>query len=482
MSILYNEVYRTISLNTKNTTYQMKINEYNFLIHTYYGKRISDADMSYLYKDIDRACAGQPDEVCPERVVSFNILPQEFTGYGVGDYRVNSIAVKNPDGSYAADFRYVGHRIESGKYSIPGLPATYDNGGEAETLIVTIKDKHTGLRVDLYYGVFENADIITRATRFINEGDGTIKLLKADSMCLDILYGKWDMINFWGRHALERQLERRYLRHAIETVGSNRGTSSHQQNPFVILCDHEANEDYGSCYGFMLVYSGGFNAEFNLDQLHNTRIVMGIQNDQFEWDLVPGDMFAAPEVIMTYSANGLTPLSQNYHSIIRNNICRGQYKVARRPVLLNNWEATYFDFDDRKLVSIAREAKALGVELLVLDDGWFGIRNDDNSGLGDWYVNEDKIQCGLPNLIKEINDMGLKFGIWVEPEMVNEESNLYKAHPDWALKIPGRIPVRARNQLVLDITRKDVRDYLYERLSTLLKENNIEYVKWDMNR
>ncbi|MBQ0066473.1 MAG: alpha-galactosidase [Firmicutes bacterium] len=482
MSIIFDKKTGIITMNTKNTSYQVLINEHNFLLHLYYGQKIHNTNMTYLYMMFDRACAGNPNEVYPSRTVSFNVLPQEYTGYGVGDFRVNSIALQNADGSYGVDFRYVKHEIKKGKYALPGLPASYDNGDEADTLIITIEDALTKMTVDLYYGVFEEKDMITRCAKIINNGQTPVTLHKASSMCIDFPYGKWDLINFHGKHALERQIERRHVSHAIETVGSTRGTSSHQQNPFIILTSQDATEDFGDCYGFMFVYSGGFKAEVERDQFDSTRVVMGIQDEAFTWDLKPECVFYTPEVIMTYTGNGLSSLSHNYHDFVRNNICRGKYKVARRPVLLNNWEATYFNFTDKKLVEIAKDAAGLGVELFVLDDGWFGVRDSDNSGLGDWYVNTDKIKCGLPELIRQINDLGLKFGIWIEPEMVNEDSDLYRAHPDWALRMPNRIPTRSRNQLVLDMSREDVIAYLYERMSELLRDNHIEYVKWDMNR
>lgn len=482
MSIIFNQEHSTITMNTKNSSYQIQISEHNFLLHLYYGQRVLDDDMSYLYMTFDRACAGNPNEVFPSRTTSFNVLPQEITGYGIGDFRIHSIGLQNADGSYGADFRYVKHEIKKGKYGLPGLPATYDNGDEAETLIITVQDLVTKLTVDLYYGVFEDKDIITRCTRIVNNGNEKVVLHKAASMCLDLPYGDYDLINFHGKHALERQIERRHVSHSIETIGSTRGTSSHQQNPFIILTSQDATEDRGDCYGFMFVYSGGFKAEVEKDQFDSTRVVMGIQDEAFTWDLQPETSFYTPEVIMSYTSQGLSKLSHNYHNIVRNNICRGKYKTAQRPVLINNWEATYFDFTDEKIVDIAKEAASLGVEMLVLDDGWFGVRNDDNSGLGDWFVNTDKIKCGLPKLVSQVNDLGLKFGIWIEPEMVNEDSDLYRTHPDWALAMPNRIPTRSRNQLVLDLGRDDVIAYLYERISELLRENNIEYVKWDMNR
>lgn len=482
MSIVFQRKTGVIDIYTRNTSYQMRVDDHGFLRHLYYGKRIDGEDLSYLYMDYDRACAGNPDDVYPSRKISPDTMPQEFPGYGVGDFRVNAIAARNPDGSYGVDLRYVSHEISPGKYKLEGLPSSYDFTGNAETLTVKMRDRISGLELELLYGVFEEEDVITRAVRITNRGDGDIILGRAFSVSLDIPYGKWDLIHFHGKHALERQPEREKLTHLIKTVGSKRGTSSHQENPFVIIADCNADEDHGSCYGMMLVYSGGFKAEIEVDQLDNTRAVMGIQDDQFDWTLRPGESFDTPEVIMTYSGEGLSTLSHNYHHFIRHNICRGKYQFARRPVLINSWEASYFDFTDETILKLADAAAPLGIEMLVMDDGWFGKRNDDNAGLGDWYVNEDKIKCGLRSLIEQVNDRGLKFGIWMEPEMVNEDSDLYREHPDWALAMPGRKPVRARNQLVLDLTRREVVDYLYSRMEDILKGNNIEYLKWDMNR
>ena len=482
MSIIYREDNGTITIHTANTTYQMRIAPHGFLQHTYYGRRIEDEDMSYLFLNYDRACSGNPDEVYPSRKISLDTMPQEYPGYGVGDFRIHPLALRNSDGSRAVDFRYAGHEIKKGKYKINGLPSSYDDADSAETLVVTITDKVTKVTAELLYGVFDEKDVITRAVRVVNNGDSKVKLTRALSMSLDIPYGKWDMIHFHGKHALERQKEREPLGHLVKTVGSARGTSSHQENPFVIVADRNACEDFGECYGMMLVYSGGFKLQAEVDQFDSTRIVMGLQDEQFSWHVDPGEAFETPEVIMSYSGSGLTKLSQNYHRFVRHNICRGKYKLARRPVLINNWEATYFDFTDEKLLEIADEAAALGVEMLVLDDGWFGERNSDNAGLGDWYVNENKIKGGLKPLIEKINAKGLKFGIWIEPEMVNEDSDLYRKPPDWAFAIPGRKPSRTRNQLVLDMTRPEVIEYLYGRIEDILSNNHIEYVKWDMNR
>ena len=482
MAIIYNEGNGTITIHTANTTYQMRIERHGFLQHLYYGRRVNDEDMGYLYWNYDRACSGNPDEVYPSRKISFDTMPQEFPGHGIGDFRIHALSVHNEDGSYGADFRYVSHKIKVGKYELPGLPSSYDPSGTAESLEVTVRDRVTGLTLELLYGVFAEEDMITRAVRVVNGGEKSITIDRAFSAALDIPYGNWDLVHFHGKHALERQFEREPLTHLIKTIESTRGTSSHQENPFIILAGSKTSEFYGSCYGMMLVYSGGFKAAAERDQYDNTRLVMGIQDDQFQWTLGPNEVFVTPEVLMTYSEDGFSKLSNNYHNFIRHNICRGKYALSRRPILINNWEATYFDFTDEKILEIADEAAELGIEMLVLDDGWFGQRNSDNAGLGDWYVNEEKIKCGLKSLVEQINAKGLKFGIWMEPEMVNEDSDLYRVHPDWVLRMPGRKPMRGRNQLVLDMSRKEVVDYIYERIADILGNNNIEYLKWDMNR
>lgn len=482
MSICYQEQEGLLTLNTKNSTYQMQVDSHNFLHHLYYGRRVGKTNLNYINTNYDRGFSGNPYDLKYDRTFSLDTMSQEYTSFGVGDYRINCLSVINGDGSYGADFRYVGHKIYDGKYAIPEMPAVYDNGGEAQTLEITLMDSVTRLGIRLYYGVFEEKDIITRTVEVFNDGQETVKLEKVASLCLDMPFGKWDMVHFHGRHCMERQVERSPLIHSIQTIASKRGQTSHHHNPFVILCDHEASEDYGDCYGLMFVYSGNHKTEIEVDQLENTRVVMGIHDAQFLWRLGPGKSFHAPEVIMTYSHQGFTTLSHNYHDIIQNNVCRGKYKKARRPILINNWEATYFDFNTEKLLHIAKQAAELGVEMLVMDDGWFGSRNSDNSGLGDWFVNEEKLPGGLNPLIEQVNAMGMKFGIWIEPEMVNEDSDLYRAHPDWAYSAPNRDPMMGRNQLVLDMSREDVRDYLYNCIADLLSKHHIEYVKWDMNR
>lgn len=315
-----------------------------------------------------------------------------------------------------------------------------------------------------------------------NAGKAPVTVKKAQSACLDFLHGDYDLIKFYGRHAMERNMERMPVSHESTRIGSRRGTSSHQYNPGVILAGKNTNEDSGSCYGMLFVYSGNFLVEAEKDQYDQTRIQMGLTDELFAYPLEAGAEFTAPEVILSYTNKGLSRLSQQYHHCIMNHICQGKYVHANRPVLINSWEAAYFDFTGDTIVELAKEAKALGIDMVVMDDGWFGKRNDDNSSLGDWYVNEEKLGGTLTKLIERVNAEGVKFGIWIEPEMVSEDSDLYREHPDWAITIPGRKPVRSRNQLVLDFSRKEVRDEIFKRICAVLDQGNVEYIKWDMNR
>lgn len=468
-------------LETENTLYQMKADEYGVLLHLWYGKK-TDCNMDYLLDYPDVGFAGNVYDVDNCRTYSLNTLPLEYGTAGTGDYRVPAISVTHGDGSTALDLRYQEHKISKGKYSIPGLPAVYAGEEEAETLEIILKDTATDIRVILKYGVLENQDVITRSVVIINDGEMPVKINRAHSLSMDMPYGDWEWMHFHGRHAMERQVERVPLLHGVQESGSTRGTSSHQQNPSVLLCEKNCTETSGYCMGAVLMYSGGFQTQIELDQLNQTRIVMGIHPDTFCWTLNGGESFYTPEVILSCSDEGMDKLSGRFHKVIREHVCRGKYKMTERPVLINNWEATYFDFDEEKIFNIAKQASELGVDMMVLDDGWFGKRDSDSTGLGDWFVNEDKIKGGLEKLVERINGLGMKFGIWFEPEMISEESNLYKEHPDWAIQIPGRKPMRGRYQLVLDMTRQDVRDYLYRQISNVLDCANVEYIKWDMNR
>lgn len=472
---------KIFNLETENTLYQMKVDRFGVLNHLWYGEK-TDYCMDYLLDYPDAGFSGNIYEAENERTYSLNTLPQEYSTSGVGDFRISAISVTHEDGSNALDLRVREYQIKKGKYEIPGLPAVYAKEDEAETLEITLKDTATEAEVILKYGVFEKEDVITRSVVVKNSGKTPIVINKVHSMCLDIPYGDWEWMHFYGRHTMERQAERVPVLHGISESSSSRGTSSHHQNPAVLLCEKDCTETNGHCIGAALMYSGGFQAQVEKDQLEQVRLVMGIHPDTFEWTLEAGEAFYTPEVILSCSTTGFAKLSQNFHHIIRNHVCRGTYQLSSRPVLINNWEATYFDFNEEKILNIARQASKLGIDMMVLDDGWFGKRDDDCSGLGDWFVNEKKLNGGLKALVEKINAMGMKFGLWFEPEMVSEDSDLYRNHPDWAIQIPGRKPMRSRYQLVLDMSNPEVVDYLYGVMSAILRENHIEYVKWDMNR
>ena len=481
MGIIYCEKDRTFTLQTKNTTYQMQVDRYGFLLHLYYGKK-TDGCMDYLLTYYDRGFSGNPYDAGENRTYSMDALPQEFPCYGNGDFRSTAFAVENADGSMSCDLRYKSHVILDGKYNLEGLPAVYASEEEAQTLEILMEDPVTGVKVVLLYGVLPAQDIITRSVSVKNESSGKIYLNKIESASLDFLYGDYELLTFYGRHAMERNVQRVPVVHVTQKIGSVRGTSSHQYNPMMILAEKETTEDKGNCYAMSFVYSGCFQGEVLKDQLNQTRMMLGLQEEAFRYPLETGEMFQAPEVILSYSSEGMNRLSQNLHHCIRQHICRGKYKEEIRPILINSWEAAYFDFTGDTIYELAKAAKEVNIDMLVMDDGWFGKRDDDNSGLGDWFVNEKKLGGTLGNLIKRINDLGVKFGIWIEPEMVSEDSDLYRKHPDWALTVPGRNPVRSRNQLVLDFSRKEVVDEIYDQICKVLDQGNIEYVKWDMNR
>lgn len=481
MAIFADEQNRLFRLVTKNTEYQMKADRFGVLKHLWYGER-TGCDMEYLLQYPEISFSGSIYDAGNERSYSLNTLPLEYSCEGNGDFRVWALSAEHPDGTHSLDLRYEGFEVKKGKYSLPGLPAVYAENDEAETLSVTLKDISSDIRVTLLYGIFEELDVITRAAVISNGGTESVFLERAASLCLDIPRGEWEWIHFHGRHAMERVTERSKLVHGIQECSSVRGASSHQQNPAVLLCSPDCTETEGKCVGAALLYSGSFSAKIQLDEVNQTRLVMGINPDQFRWELKPNERFHTPEVILSFSENGMEKLSHNFHKIIRSNVCRGEYKLAERPVLINNWEATYFGFDEEKIYNIAKQAAKLGVDLLVLDDGWFGKRDGDCSGLGDWTVNENKLHGGLGKLVDRVTALGMKFGIWFEPEMVSEDSDLYRAHPDWAIKIPSRKPIRSRFQLVLDMTNPEVREYLFNSVSTVLKSADISYVKWDFNR
>ena len=482
MSIRIDHETGLITLHTLHTSYQMWADGQGVVHHLYYGPAIGGSDLRGLEFYSDCGFSPQPAGMDRQRDYSLDTLCQEYTGSGVGDYRIGCLRLAGPDGGRAADLRFVSAEAVPGKYALPGLPAACAEDGACETLRLKLKDKVNGLTVTLLYGVFAQADVITRAALLENEGSGPIRLDKAASACLDLPFGPWELIHFHGRHCMERQPERVPLSHNIQTLRSARGASSHQHNPFAILAAPHTTEEAGECLGAMLVWSGNFKIECEVSQMQSTRLVAGVSDDDFSWTLEPGGQFAAPEVLFCYSDQGLSELSARYHRFLQRHIIRSPWRDKPRPILINNWEATYMDFDAQRIWDIARQARDLGVEMLVLDDGWFGERSDDSSGLGDWQFNEKKLGCTFDQLIGRVREMGLLFGLWIEPEMVCANTALYAAHPDWALSIPGRAPATGRSQLVLDMGRPDVVDYLYDLFHRLLAEHDIAYIKWDMNR
>lgn len=481
MAITFNETTRIFTLTTAHTTYQMQADAQGYLLHLYYGARTA-GEMDYLLNYGDRGFSGNPNSAGSDRTYSLDALPQEYPSLGTGDFRNYALNIENADGSQCCNLVYITHKIAAGKYTLKGLPFVRAEENEAETLKIILEDPVTKVELHLLYGVLEKEDIITRSVIIKNAGKAPVTVKKAQSACLDFLHGDYDLIKFYGRHAMERNMERMPVSHESTRIGSRRGTSSHQYNPGVILAGKNTNEDSGSCYGMLFVYSGNFLVEAEKDQYDQTRIQMGLTDELFAYPLEAGAEFTAPEVILSYTNKGLSRLSQQYHHCIMNHICQGKYVHANRPVLINSWEAAYFDFTGDTIVELAKEAKALGIDMVVMDDGWFGKRNDDNSSLGDWYVNEEKLGGTLTKLIERVNAEGVKFGIWIEPEMVSEDSDLYREHPDLAITIPGRKPVRSRNQLVLDFSRKEVRDEIFKRICAVLDQGNVEYIKWDMNR
>ena len=483
MAIIADKTNKTFTLHTDHSSYQMQVDRFGYLLHLYYGRR-SEGCLDYLLTYADRGFSGNPYDAGMDRTYSLDVLPQEFPVQGSGDYRSTLLSVRDGEGTFGCDLRYRGYTIEKGKYGLKGLPAVYSESAEdeAETLTIELGNERTGLRVMLLYGVLPHRDIITRSAVVTNAGNGTITVERLGSACLDFVGGDFDLIHFYGRHAMERQVCRRPADHGVLSVGSRRGYSSHHYNPFVILCDRDATETAGRCWAMQFVYSGGFRADCERDGYEQTRLTMALAEEKFAYPLAPGESLTAPEVILSFSDTGLETLSHNLHRCLRFHVCRGKYRDRVRPILLNSWEASYFDFSGESLLRLADEARALGVEMLVMDDGWFGARDDDLRALGDWTANEQKLGGSLGDLIAEVNKRGLRFGIWMEPEMVNEDSDLYRAHPDWALMIPGEKPVRSRNQLVLDLSRGDVCEELYTRICAVLDQGNIEYLKWDVNR
>ena len=481
--ITYNDSDRIFKLDTPNTSYIFGIDDkFGYLIHYYYGRKLrNDKDNArYLSRLYDGDIL--PEVNTKDKNSFLDFAPFEYSTGGIGDYRSHALEILLENGTTATELKYVSHRILKGKSVPDGLPGTFAGEAEATTLEIELTDPEIGLTVILSYAVFTDTDCITRSAKIFNEGQEPVYLTRVMSTTLSLDNKDYNLLTLHGSWARERHKEFRKIAHGYQGVSSRRGESSHQEHPFMAITDRNLTETDGEVYGFNFIYSGNFTAEASLDQFNFIHAEMGINPYNFKWKLEPGDSFTAPEAVMVYSYQGLGSMTRSLHNLYRNHLIRSIYLHKQRPILINNWEATYFDFDTDKLLSIAKEAASVGIEMLVMDDGWFGNRYDDNRALGDWIVNEDKIKGGLKFLVDEVNKLGLKFGIWMEPEMVSPDSDLYRAHPDWAIQIPGRTPGLSRNQLVLDITRPEVWEHTWNSIESILKSANIEYLKWDMNR
>ncbi len=468
-------------LNAKNTSYIMQIYEGRYLAHLYWGKKIERYNGAKSLRFVDRIFSANPQS--DDRCFSLESTPCEYPAFGNTDFRVPAFQLMFENGTTVTDLRYESHRIAAGKPSLEGLPSTYVEGDEeAQTLEIIMKDSVKPISVVLRYTVFSDFDAISRSAKIINESGEAVRITRAFSVNVDFRDGEFDLLHLAGSWSRERDVLKKPLDMGIYNIESRRGASSHQQNPFIALMRKNAGEFNGEVYGFSFVYSGNFLAQVEVDQFHSTRVGMGINPFNFSWLLNDGESFQAPEVVMVYSESGLNAMSSTYHDLYRKRLCRGLYRDRVRPVLINNWEATYFDFDKDKILDIAKKAKPLGIELMVLDDGWFGKRNDDCSSLGDWYVNEDKLEGGLGALGREIESLDMAFGLWFEPEMVSPDSDLYREHPDWCLHVPGRPRSEGRNQLILDLSRPEVCDRIFDMMKEVLSSAPVSYVKWDMNR
>ncbi len=476
--IQFDENRQIFKLDTPNTSYVMGIVDGGYLGHIYYGKRLSDMNLKYLLRTEEPPFVPAVND--REKVSFLDTFPMEYSFSGVGDYRESCIEIRTHAGQEGLELIYESHKIFKGKPVLAGLPATW--GETCDTLEITMCDKVTNLKVILSYTSFTDVDAITRSVRVCNEGDKVIYLNRVMSLCLELEQEEYELITLHGSWARERHIQKREVAHGSLVTESTRGESGHQDHPFMALVSKNCTQQTGEVYGMHFVYSGNFLGKVQENQFDQIRAVMGIHPQHFCWKLEPKEVFQAPETVLVYSSEGIGHMTRTFHDLYRNHLIRSTWKDKERPVLINNWEATYFDFNTEKLLDIAKEASKSGIEMLVMDDGWFGHRNSDNSSLGDWFVNEQKINGGLKYLVDEVNKLGMKFGIWFEPEMISPDSKLYSEHPDWILQVAGRTPSLCREQYVLDLSRKEVVEYVYDSLRNILNMANIEYLKWDMNR
>lgn len=483
MGIRFDKDRMLFQLDTPNTSYILGVRDsFGYLLHFYYGKRLNPGDVSYLARTDEPPYT--PDCNARDKLGFLDSAPFEYPTGGIGDFREHCLELRTQSGYNAVELKYCGHSITEGKPGLAGLPATFAAAQECDTLELTLLDPVLDLEVRLLYTAYRDLDVITRSVRVTNRGgrEPVIYLTKVLSACLDLDNSDYALLTLHGSWARERRIQLRRLGYGRQGSFSERGETSHQEHPFAALTSPNISQTTGEVYAMHFVYSGNFEAQAGVDPFDQVRLVMGINPYHFTWKLERGESFQAPEVVMVYSDSGLGHMTRTLHDLYRQHLIRSSWRDRKRPILINNWEATYFNFNTEKLLSIAAEAAKLGIEMLVMDDGWFGNRFDDNRALGDWYVNEERLPGGLAYLVSKVNRLGLKFGIWMEPEMISPDSDLYRAHPDWAIQVPGRTPGLARNQLVLDLTRSEVLEYVWSRIQAILDSANIEYVKWDMNR
>lgn len=469
---------KVFRLSTRNTCYLFRILPTGHLENLHYGEPLDWQDFQGIYMK-QNAGAGS-SVLYEEGGYTLDLLPLEYSFNGKGDYREMPLEMKMPDGSYVCDFIYESHEVLKGTLSMEEMPTAH--GEEAETLLVRLRDKLHPMVMTLVYTVFSSCDVITRRAVLENKGDTSVEIIKFMSLQLDLLLSKPEVLTLSGGWINEAQKERHSLPYGSFVVESRTGASSNRYNPGVLLMEGNATEDFGKVYGFNLIYSGNHRSTIEKSRHGLIRVLQGISPHNFCWVLNPGEVFYTPEGVMTVSLEGMNGVSHHFHDFINRHIIPKEFQFKERPVLMNNWEATFFDFNEKKILALAKEAKKLGVELFVLDDGWFGDRNNDLAGLGDYWENRKKLPSGIQGLAEKIHNMGLQFGLWFEPEMVNEDSNLYREHPEYAMKVPGRVPSKGRHQLVLDLNRKEVQDYIIENITKILESARIDYVKWDMNR
>ncbi|MGD7009586.1 alpha-galactosidase [Metabacillus sp. 84] len=482
MSIHINTEAKQFHLTNGKISYIFHVLKNGELGHLYYGIAIKhQADFSHFQDGgIPTAASCHAEKADP--AFSLETVKQEYPGYGTTDFREPALSIKRESGSSIHRFDFEGYTVTEGKERIPGLPATYSKPGEAENLEVSLIDRTAGLKLTLHYTLFQDLPVIARRTVLENIGNEKIRLERVMSLSLDLSDSEYMMMQLSGAWSRERHIKERKLESGIQSVGSARGASSHHHNPFLALRRPETTETLGEAISFHFIYSGNFLAQIEVDHYDTARVMMGIHPFQFNWQLNPGETFHSPEAVMTYSDQGLNGLTQSVHDLFRHHLISSNWQKKERPVLINNWEATYFDFNAEKIIQIAKQSKELGIELFVLDDGWFGKRDDDTTSLGDWFTDENKLPDGMEALSEAVRAEGLKFGLWFEPEMVNEESLLFGEHPDWVVHDPDRPKSYGRNQWVLDYTRREVVDHMYERMSSFIKSAQLSYIKWDMNR